>query len=547
MNTHLTATLQNTRLWTNADPQLLTQLKDTNTQWFTCPSRTLTYALRETLGRSAYDTNLRMNAYNYLKGIYQLFLRNQTIRVTPIYLPISEEQCESYQTFTNSLQTRTPNNEYVNIYIYAMPRGKSFLKPILDTNTSLKRFKNVELCCTNSISHFIRIYKGFTGTNPQDITIFTSEVTTDLISMLWILLPQLLEITQQDCPENLDEQTTRNIQNYNASVKLLYDFCDTLYSLDAQANPESITNFTTQLTKLFNFKTRAISSFTECLANATNQNATRHYQNLLKDAISYIANLENDLRRAYNDKANYERQLLLTTLVTPEDVQPFFDTINASDHIEILSTTDSRLILRITAPLQYFSEDFERYENNPNSDFNYYYRNLPELKEILHEIFVTRNYKLLIQSIVELNINTSYGSSPLDIRAHTARDDFKNFTQFPNPHLYHHNCWAQARSEMHKNLTAGAYDLVVMQAVAATQTINVAEQTSFVSGLLADFRNQNFQNLVHIIDTNGNTLSLTELIEIHKNKKLEEIATELKTSNGYTQIELPNDDNDDEI
>jgi hypothetical protein len=101
---------------------------------------------------------------------------------------------------------------------------------------------------------------------------------------------------------------------------------------------------------------------------------------------------------------------------------------------------------------------------------------------------------------------------------------------------------------MLKNISEGNYELVVMQAVAAVQSVNVAEHASFVTHFLYDFRQLNLQDLIYIVDENGIEKPLSEMLKIEQQLKQEQLQKTLQeqtsTTNKYTQIEIPDDEDD---
>ncbi|MBQ8043959.1 MAG: hypothetical protein IJ272_07425, partial [Clostridia bacterium] len=284
-----------------------------------------------------------------------------------------------------------------------------------------------------------------------------------------------------------------------------------------------------------------------------NDNAKKYLTQELNRIQSDIKTFETKLETRYNEQLRIQQNLAATNNVTAEDVKPFIDTINNTKAIEVLAATDSEMRLRITAPLQYFtSSDFERYEKNISSAYNQRFMGGGEiaiLRNILHKIFVTREYKLLVQGIIKLRINTGYYDTILSANAQA--HELTDFTEFPNPHLYHHNCWSAARNEITKNLCEGNYELVVMQMVAAVQSVNVAEHASFVNGLLDDIKNSNLvrtKGLFHVIDSTGKHYTYAEIIAHETALQREDAVKAAKatlTNNpkeGYSQIEIPDDD-----
>ena len=169
------------------------------------------------------------------------------------------------------------------------------------------------------------------------------------------------------------------------------------------------------------------------------------------------------------------------------------------------------------------------------------------------------------------DINGSRNITPL--RYSVDRQSGK-YTVFPNPHLYHYNCWSKAKAEMDKNILAGNYELVVAQAIAAVQSINVAEQQSFVNNFLDDFKESFWQQRMQFMipGQDKKIYTFNEIMAIEK-KALEQTADTLQAlvqnnstealqetlrqqteqTTGYVQVEVPdeddnddNDDNDDE-
>ena len=244
---------------------------------------------------------------------------------------------------------------------------------------------------------------------------------------------------------------------------------------------------------------------------------------------------------------NLQRRIAAAVLITDDDVKPFMQTLRETKAIEILEMDNTRLVLKITAPFQYFTpSDLETLENNKNSDYYRYIISKPYLKDLLHKVFVTQEYKLLAQGIIKLEINDNdYSDTPLSINARTYSLD--EFTEFPNPHLFHHNCWAAAKQEMTKNICAGNFELVVMQMVAAVQSVNLAEHASFINGFVYDIvNNSRMRNLATFVDKDGNTYNYTQMLDKIEQEENAKVLAEAKeiidSAEGYVQIELPDDD-----
>ena len=103
---------------------------------------------------------------------------------------------------------------------------------------------------------------------------------------------------------------------------------------------------------------------------------------------------------------------------------------------------------------------------------------------------------------------------------------------------------------MNKNIYEGNYELVVMQMIAAVQSVNVAENASFVSGLLGDIKNSSTLRdlLTFIVKTPEGTkeLNYQQILEYEHNLTQQTILQQAKETiaqnpQTYTQVELPDD------
>lgn len=534
-------------------------LRNTYGCWWRCQSRTLSEVLNsETLGRY---TAGRANAYHTLFTMCSILENNKLLKIHPEYRLITSEQAQNLETDLHrvlNLPNTDPNA--FNLILYHIPKGKSYLRNVLDKSTGLVRLTQIETLCLENAQHFVRIYKNFSGTGENTITIFSDIYTTHFINTLFVMLPHLMGIVSRETPQGI--VVTEEDNKYNQAVKLLYEFFGVLYEIMQQGRsplytPEEIEatyrvllNISTKYEALFDFTTKELNSFTAKLARARNENAQKYYKDNLERVESRIRDLEESLTELYVDKHRWERELITNKLLSEEDVKPFIDTIKTTKAIEILRTTDTKMVLRITAPLQYFQEaDFEAYENNSNSNYNQTHENEPTLKKVYHKVFVTREYQILFQSIITLEIQNGYNNQILRLYAQRSTDDL---TQFPNPHLYHHDCWSQAKSEIQKNIAAGNFELVVMQIVAAVQTMNVAENASFNNGFLYDIRNNPTlrKRLTFIVNTpeGSKQFNYQQMIDYEKNlekqetiEKAKEIIND-KPKEAYVQVEIPDDD-----
>lgn len=528
-------------------------------------SRSLTDAYNLMCTRYHYIDNYKTNPILILNELYTL-LTNLTLKFSPYYMHISSEEANdqnmTIQYFTNRIIHSENAVENVSrIHIVHIPKGITYARKVLDTdpNTNTKRLKNIEMTLIQNVSHFIRIYKGFGNTPDCDITIFTSIVNPEFIKTIYIILPHLFNLIPDNTQTN--EYNTKLIK-FNAIFEFLWNTSKNTNTEIPETLSASNTALSTRIIdyiNCFELQYNNPTNFITALANAKNEKEIKYVVNRLRSIENNIKNYEENLINYYTEKANLTRRMNATQKASPEDTETFLTTLKNNKAIEIIDTTNTKLNIRVTAPLQYFeSKDFESYERNPNSIYNNVYK-LPALRSIMHKIFVTREYRLLLQANIKLEINTgTYDDSILKCNA-TA--NFQEFTEFPNPHLYHFNCWDRARAEIQKLIISGNYDLVVLQIIAAVQSINVAESASFVNQFLRDFNLSNYQNITHIIDNTGTVRTLKELITLENEILVQEKLKDLKPkedNQSYQQIDLTdleldtdnnadnNDDNDDD-
>lgn len=502
--------------------------------------------LREVLN-ATYDA-YNIPSYKLLFGMCATLLDSFPIHISKNYKIISSEDAETL-TLEDIINETTHYETTHTIHIWHIPKGKSYLRNILDNAPELNRLKQIETFCIENQFHFIRIYRGFGNTAQDDITIFTDTISINLINTITIMLPHLFNIKHlEKSPE-----TPETIE-YNKKVDALIEIFTQLYNsvTTPEFKKQDLIIALDKFINLFDLTSSALKEFTQRLTTAINVKTTSHLNNHLKVLEQEIRHLEETLENNYVQRQNTQRALIAQTTLTDMDITTFIETIKNTKAIEILDINSNLLKLKITAPLQYFIEsDLTSYENNPTSSYNQYYNNCAnskQLKRILHKIFVTREYKLIAQAIVQLSINnTNYNSSILSI--HAQQHDLSNLTEFPNPHLWHFDCWDKAKSEINKAISTGNFEAMLMQMVAAIQTVNIAEHASFINGLVKDFcNNHDIQRFTHIIDSNNNIHTIQELINIEKDleqKEILEAAKETITTapkQEYTQVEIPDDD-----
>lgn len=535
----------NRDFWQNISPQLLRHTENilpNDWNYAYSDSRTLQDVLRRTI-HSYYRSS---SLFKFLIKLCKIIPGTPNLKFIPQYLTISSTEAETYDY--NKLCheiNANQNTEDVQITIVAIPRGKSYLKKILnDPQLDLKHITIFEqLYKQDYPNEYIEVIQDLTKTNPRNITIFSERPTEDLITLLILLLPNLLNLVSRETNEAYPELTEEDI-DYNKKVAQLRTIFTVLFD-SYQQNPTSYESLSRSLitainnyAEMFDFIKTNQQNFLANLANARNNLATKYFKEQYQNAMRQIERLEQDLENYYIEKTKYERELIAHKQLNPDNIKPFIDTITQSKAIEILDSTENEMLLRVTAPLQYFTEaDLESQESNSSSEYSYAIRNTPYLKEILHKVFVTREYKFINQAVIKLTITPSgYNNTPLDANiVRTGPDSLQDYTEFPNPHLWHHNCWSAAKKEIYKNITEGNFELAIMQMIAAVQSINLAENASFIRGLVYDLVNYpNRAALAHFIDNNGEIKTFNDLINYERQLK-----TETETANPInTEYEL---------
>jgi hypothetical protein len=545
-------------LWhTGINPKIKTAIESNFRcqSWFSSRSRTLQQVLNNTFGNYYNSTT----TFKILYGMCALLKNNMQFAIYPEYATItSTMSLDLEENLTSYLNFPRVDSQKFNIVLYHIPKGKSYLKPALDNLEGPKRLKQIETYCILNSQHFIRIFENFNSSGANTITVFSDYFNNDLIYTLWTMLPHLMRITIHESDTELTEEQVL----HNTRATILYEFFNSIYKIFQNSNPDELTvdeinafkqeifQISTKYAEQFDFVSEALGSFTTQLSKIKNEIANSYYTRELNSAMSNITRYEQNLESEYNRKNKLERLLISIKQTSDEDIKPLINCITNSKAIEILNTTNKEMILRITAPLQYFQEtDFEAYEKNPNSMYNEYFRREPILQKVFHKIFVTREYQLMLQAIIHLQIQDAFNENPLKFYAERYCNR-PNLTQFPNPHLYHHDCWGRAKSEMNKNIYEGNYELVVMQMIAAVQSVNVAENASFVSGLLGDIKNSSTLRdlLTFIIKTpeGAKELNYQQILDYERNLEQQTILqhaeeTIAQNPQTYTQVELPDD------
>jgi hypothetical protein len=482
--------------------------------WYSCRSRNLEYALRNVVSKYNYyaQGGSTSTGARHLIPLCEYFL-NQEIEFKTYFLNIGSTTGETL-SFTDlkyelESQTRlTAGQARTHIHLVAVAKGKTYVRNVLDKHPDLNRIKGIETLGIENTQHFLRVYKDLLG-QPGDVTIFSDQMTEDLLHLIVLQIPNLFNINPI-AGDNL----TETLDTRNKQIGALRDIFTFLFNTFMQPDTNNNVTLVSQLTELyrkfsdlFDFTSENAKSFLGSLAKARLQKADKYYTSIINSAITSIKSLEEQLASKYREK--HDALLILNSINKEgaEDISEFEKHLKNNKAIEILEANAEEIKIRITAPLQYYTKsDFEMYEKNPSSYVNREF--LDFQRDLLHEIFVTQRYKLLLQAIVKLKIQTdSYSSEILSCNA-VSNNDLEGYTQFPNPHLYHHNCWSAAKSEINKHISKGDYSLAIMQMISAVQSINVAEHTSFINGLLYDIKQRDrFKKLITLVKKDGTKLS----------------------------------------
>ena len=514
-------------------------------------SRTFANVMYQTFGRFQYNwyntsTETTGNMYCITSACCAALyakLNNYTpkgIIFRPYYL--SPDEINSNAISALDAVPNTNSRYLCDISVYYVPRGRTQLDAKLSTYNAV-RLPQFETILISSISHYIRVYKS----EPNRIVIYTNVVSENLISLIYTLLPKILNIKELENPNN-----DKEITEYNTAVNAVLLLHEIAYnSVYNQTLPELsipvIKECLATLSKLWINTNTLCNDFINNFANRRNTTYSRYLVAQEERCMQNIADYEKRLEQYYNTLGDLQHKRLLLKHIQPDDVKPFINALNNNPQIETLDTTNTKLTLRITAPLQYYdAEDYKAYVDNPNSNVNKLFST--EEKALLYDIFINKRYVILLQSIISLDLVEDSSESTIKFNAHTYCKDL--LTEMPNPHLYYYNCWSEARTVLAKAIANNEYDTIVPQLIAAVQSINVAESASFISHFLYDLKDTYWRNKIHLIEVSTQTKYTFETllkqyenppITVTEEKEPEHIEEPQKT-NQYTQIILSEDD-----
>ena len=512
--------------------------------------RSLETAIRGTIYYKEHYNQITSAAYSLI-GLYCKAAQLDPIVFNPLWASISENDFNqnnynlSYQVYFNNNQRVsdiTPNR----FNIIHIPKGKTYIKEILkrDCPNAINLTDYARSLVTGP-AHYVGIYKNIPNTNSvqvfeerltNTITLITDIIDVPFVEKVYTLIPLLYDdlINYSNLPEN-NVKALELVKNLfkilYAQHYLHYALHDIVPEIGEQPTLEEITmqilgtadDPEAELARLIRpiigeiedlLETTKINfnTFLGNLKTIKHKRFTKDLERNINNTQDSINSLEQRLTNCYSELAElYKKQMAYKNL--PDDnIESFVEMLD-NPAIEVIGTeSENSLTLRITAPAQHFlSEDFEVYEKNKNSIL--YTRDYTQAcLNVLHKIFVTREYKLILQAVVKVSLN-EHDTSYLDIRA---TRELTNYTEHPNPHLYMYDCWSTAKANMYKYATKGEYDLMFLQMIAAIQSINIAEVPSFINGLLLNLFKPGIQQKTHLVNRANKVLTFKEAMDYEK-------------------------------
>lgn len=532
-----------------------------------CPGRAIMKVYNDTIG-SYYKHSM----YNYIssfcthiKGITtcteQLYILN------PYWLQITQEDYDNHrftvEGITNMLWQQTmQNNRIHRVRLVHIASGKSYLREILDNNEdvtiSANRIKNMEMYLIKSTTHFIRVYSKFPNTPEGDLVVFSDIIDERLIQQLYLQFPNIFNLTEEVLQQELQQinpvgsdtytQQAFKVVAFRELFNLFYNYTHPTPELTIPI--EAIQNAIKAFCEFFANNSNEVEKFINKLSTAQNDKLIRNLKQTISNADSNIRNYENYLEQYYNQRADAQRQLNAIRNAEAADVSEFKNILLNNKAIEIIEAYSSELRLRITLPLLYFqTSDFEAYERNANSKYRQDYQSVP-MQRVMHKIFVERKYIMPIQAVIRMVIDTSSNNSIISLYADSNGD---HYTTLANPHLRYYDCWREAKANIAQCMAKAEYDLALMTMLAAVQTVNIAENPTFVERTLRDIRNLDISKT--IILTNAETketISFPDAVKleaklIEEETKQAEEAASPPEARGYTQIVVEEENIDEEL
>lgn len=452
-----------------------------------------------------------------------------------------------YDYATNSQNPTVP----ITIHIVHLARGKTLFDETIKTEPPTgNRNKMFENILIQNQYHYIRVYTDHTTapqnytTNTTPILIITDTVNYQLIDNITNLLPHFLGfVPTYTNILNKESNTLTDKQNLLKCIMTLFEYFFN-YNPTTDTTVQTHNTYITEL--LQNITQYVKQDYTTNLATFAKNFSTIRAQKLLQDAQQVQNRAKSDIA-TYTDALNkaYDKLYRAIALETqalnqnPDDITVLMTMLQNNKHIEILSANQTSIQLKITAPLKYYrTEDFEVLLNNTNSVF---YKHLtPDSQTLLKAAIKDNKFQILMQAIIEIN-TTSSTVYPLTF---TARPNTDYIDCVPNPHLTYYNCWSAARSQLNDAITKANYEFIVPQLIAAVQSVNMAESTTFYSRFLPNFNAISEDVKLFYDPENDKKYTKKEALQLICNTTIPKPEQEpTNTQKPYTQTEIEDDDN----
>ena len=520
--------------------------------YFYSNARTITDVFNNTIYNRPTYTQTTSDYYTLI-ALYCTAAKIDPIVFNPQHTTISETEYTNKTYYFNAI-VYGPQNQQVNkttpnvINVVHIPKGKTYLKQILaEEYPETQSITHFDKLLIQNVNHYIAMYtniptNGMYISNEQRIsnaiTIITDTVNNQLMEQIYTLIPLLYDKLIDY--NNLPEANKKALEEIKKLFKILYAQTFLKYQLHGVYTAPTETNTlnfeenciitlakgvdagTTTLKPIIETTIKYIEEllqltdincapFLEKLKTVKQKRLTGDLESRITQTRRNIDSYERTLTQYYFQLDEAIKQLNVMSGLAEDNVDSFKDALN-NRAIEVLKieNDNTELVIRVTALAQHFlSEDFVRYEQNPRSVINTRQYSKAFLN-VLHKIFVTREYKLILQAVVRVSLDR-YSTNFLSINA---SNESTLYTECPNPHLYHYNCWSKAKTQMINYAIKNEYDLMFLQMVAAIQSVNIAEVPSFLDGLIVDLASkQHIKSKTHLIDQANKVITLKEAIQ----------------------------------
>ena len=427
---------------------------------------------------------LENTCINWLINLLNIVNNTQT-QITGTYRNYNDVKIsENIQKLVNY----TPSNTVIIAYT---PKGTTHITEIeKDTqrNTTIERF------LIEDIKHFIRVYY----INDNSVFIVTNKINSDIIWKTILSLPIILKIN------NTDEK----IAAITDIFAKLYEIYNSVEEKEISKIKDEILEKIKNLQNILHLTDIGLEHFKTNFNEKINFSKLNSLKNDVQETKRKIEIYENDLKELYNNYYEKNKELNLYKTVQTEDFKNFFEMLKNNKYIRIISANSNEIKLNIKTPLKYFTPaDFEIYENNTN---NALHRALNENEiKALHKILVTQEYKILIQSAIEIGL---VSHSPYYYFGNDANYE-KNGTIF-NPHIRYYDCWSEYKNEINKAIANHNFELIIPLLINATASINIGEAVTFFNHFIKDLKNDNED--IEIITPDNTIIKWQDYLEIIK-------------------------------